>query len=372
MRNVWIVPGFSSDENDWCIPALLDLARAIARRCELHVVALQYPYRRDTYRIGEITVHSLGGANRGGVSNLLNWHEAVRLVDQLTADIVHAFWAYPSGVIAARLNARAPIVISLAGGELIDLPSIDYGLIGRRRVRWLLRWAMRRAKVITAGSKYLVKIGQQFLREGKFEFAPLGVDEALFYPTLGRPERSPHLLNVGSLEPVKDQAMLLRAFRCVVDHAPDARLVIAGQGRLAGRLHDLTRELDLSDRVEFRGEVAHQHLPELYRSASVFVQSSQHEAQGMAVLEAAACGTPIVGTGVGALFDLAPDAAVATPVGDGNALAHTLLDLLRDPDRATQIGRAAQQAVAREYSLERSADRFMSIYESLIHDRDCQ
>lgn len=372
MRNVWIVPGFSSDENDWCIPALLDLARAIARRCELHVVALQYPYRRDTYRIGEVTVHSLGGANRGGVSNLTLWREAARVVDRLEADVIHAFWAHPCGVIAAWLAGRAPIVISLAGGELIDLPSIDYGLIGRQHVRWLLRWAMRRAKVITAGSKYLLKIGQQFLGEGRFEFAPLGVDEAMFYPTLGHPERVPPLLNVGSLEPVKDHSMLLRAFRCVADHMPDARLVIVGQGQLAGTLRDLTRELDLNDRVELRGEVAHQHLPELYRSASVFVQSSRHEAQGMAVLEAAACGTPIVGTAVGALFDLVPDAAAATPVGDADALARALLDLLRDPDQAAQIGRAAQQAVAREYSLERSADRFMSIYESLIHDRDCQ
>jgi glycosyltransferase involved in cell wall biosynthesis len=88
----------------------------------------------------------------------------------------------------------------------------------------------------------------------------------------------------------------------------------------------------------------------------------------MAVLEAAACGTPIVGTAVGALCDLAPEAAVATPVGDADGLAQALLDLLRDPDRAVQIGRAAQQAVARGYSLERSTDRFISIYESLNHD----
>ena len=88
----------------------------------------------------------------------------------------------------------------------------------------------------------------------------------------------------------------------------------------------------------------------------------------MAMLEAAACGTPIVGTAVGALCDLAPDAAVATPVGDAAAQAQALLDLLRDPDRSAQIGRAAQQTIAREYSLERSVDRFMSTYESLIHD----
>ncbi len=368
MKIVWIVPGFSSDERDWCIPALLDLARAVAQRCELHVVALQYPYRRDVYHIGDATVHSLDGANRRAWRTPLLWRDAIHVIDQLQFDVIHAFWAYEPGVIAAWLRNRAPIVISLAGGELIDRPQIGYGPIGRWHVRWLLHWALRRANVITAGSKYLIEIARAFYREGCFEFAPLGVDVKLFNCSGGGPNGSTQrILNVGSLEPVKDQAALLHAFRLAADQLPTARLKIAGKGRLERDLRDLTNVLGLSDRVEFCGEIAHHQLPEVYRSAALYVQSSLHEAQGMAVLEAAACGLPIVGTKVGAVADLAPHGAVAVPVGDAHALARAIIEVLESSERAAQLSRAAQQAIEHEYRLERSADRFIQLYQSIVN-----
>jgi glycosyltransferase involved in cell wall biosynthesis len=302
------------------------------------------------------------------------WKEAARMVERLKADVIHAFWGHPCGVIAAWHVPRTPIVISLAGGELIDLPSIDYGLIGRWHLRVMLRWALRRANVITAGSKYLLNIVQRFVPEGHFEFAPLGVDVTLFN---GSPaNRSHRIINVGSLEPVKGHAILLRAFRRVRDQRPNAELIIVGQGRLENPLRRLARDLDLLDHIEFRGEVAHHHLPDLYRSAALFVQSSWHEAQGVALLEAAACGLPIVGTNVGALVDLAPEAAVAVPVGDVEALAGTLMDVLDDADphcatqwgkcRAAQLGQAARQAVEREYSIQCASDRFMTLYRASL------
>ncbi len=179
--------------------------------------------------------------------------------------------------------------------------------------------------------------------------------------------KRPILLNVGSLEPVKDQTALLHAIQKVHHELPHARLIVAGEGNLRGRLESLAINLGLADCVEFRGEVPHHLLPELYRSASVFVQSSLHESQGMALLEAAACGLPIVGTRVGALADLAPEAAVATEIGNVRELAAALIELLRQPDRAVEIGRAARSIVEREYALARSVDRFLELYRSRIN-----
>ena len=369
MKVVWIVPGFSRNEDDWCIPALLDLARALAQYCDLHIVTLRYPERRGTYAIGRAMVHSLGGGHRGPLFTPSIWHEAARTIKQLNSDVLHAFWAYEPGWIAARSYRRAPIVISLSGGELMDLPQIHYGLIGRWPVRWMIRWALRRATTITAGSKYLLEIGQRFVGAGQFELAPLGVDLKLFSPAkVPDPSQGHILLNVASLEPVKDQATLLRAFRFVADQFPGARLTIAGQGRVETQLRHLAGELCLSDRVDFRGEIEHHHLPEVYRSATVYVQSSRHESQGMALLEAAACRLPIVGTQVGALADLAPRAAIATPVGDVNRLAKAMIDLLRDPDRAAQLGQAARETVEREYNLDCAVARFMALYRRVTGD----
>ncbi len=367
MRVGWIVPGFSGDEADWCIPALLDLAREIAPRCDLHIVALHYPFRRDVYRVYGATVHSLGGASRGGVHTPLVWREAVRVIQSLQPDVLHAFWAYEPGVIAAWLAARIPAIVHLAGGELIDLPEIGYGLRGRRHARWLMRWALNRARLVTAGSRYLMDLAADFTGGREIAFAPLGVDRALFQPRRAPPSQVV-LLSVASLEPVKDQARLLRAFKRVSDSAPDARLVVAGRGQLADELRALSDQLGVSARVTFTGEIPHERLPDLYRTAAVFVQSSRHEAQGMAALEAAACGVPLIGTAVGVIADLAPGAAIATPVGDDVSLAQAISGVLRDPARRAQLSRAAGIAIEQTYVLTRAVDRAMMMYEMLMSE----
>lgn len=365
MKVVWIVPGFSRDERDWCIPALLDLARVLAQHCELHIIALRYPYRRDRYSVYGATVHAIGGGHRGARFTPGIWREALNLINLLQADVLHAFWAYEPGLIAARAAVRMPIIISLAGGELIDLPKIKYGLARHIHLRLVLRWSLRRAEVVTAGSKYLIEIARKFLGSDRIEFAPLGVDINLFnLAKVSKPSQG-YVLNVGSLEPIKDQAMLLHAFRRVHDQLPYTRLVVAGEGNLRGRLERLAAELHVSDCVEFHGDVAHHDLPKLYHSAAAFAQSSVHEAQGMAVLEAAACGLPIVGTRVGVLSDLAPGAAIATSPGDVDGLAAALIEVLTQPDRAGQLGQAARTAAQQAYNLDRSAQRFISIYQSL-------
>ena len=246
MRSVWLVPGFSSDESDWCIPALRHLAGEIALRCELHIVALQYPYRRDVYHAFGATVHSLGGANRGGMLAPALWRAALGTIEALRPDVLHAFWAYEPGIIAGWCAPRLPTIIHLAGGELIDLPDIRYGLQGKWPTRWLMRWALRRARIVTAGSQYLIGLAEQFVPGREIVFAPLGVPHLPHLPALPSKmeQRIPReeeqvILNVGSLEPVKDQALLLRAFKIVHEALPQSRLIIAGQGRLDGELRSL-------------------------------------------------------------------------------------------------------------------------------------
>ncbi len=367
MRIGLVLPGFSASENDWCIPALLNYVRALAERVEVEVFALRYPLRRDVYRIGKATVQSLGWGQQRGIRSAALLASAVRLIArshrQKKFDLLHAFWADEPGAVAAWFSDRVPIVISLAGGELIDLPQIEYGLFRHFHARYLIGWALRRASVVTAGSKYLAEIARSRLTQALV--TPLGVDLAM-WRSQPLPDQAITLLSVASLEPVKGHEILLHAFRQVVDRFPAARLKIAGDGSLKTALENRARELDLINQVEFCGKLAHHHLPELYRSATIFVQSSLYESQGMALLEAAASGLPLVGTQVGTLAELAPDAAVAVAVGDSEELAEAIISLLRDPQRAASLGRAARARVEREYGLDRTVERFMALYRSLI------
>jgi glycosyltransferase involved in cell wall biosynthesis len=365
MKVAWIVPGFSSGEDDWCIPALLDLARALARVCDLNIVAMRYPYRRGRYSVAGALVHSIGGAHGGPLSAPSIWRDTARAARETGCDVLHAFWAYEPGVIAARFARQVPVVTSLGGGELVCFRELGYGLWGKRRRRILMRWALSRAAAITAGSQFMAELARRVTPLPALRYLPLGVDLRR-WPPPPRPEGPPVVLTVGSLEPVKGHSVLVRAFEIVQRQAPAARLRIAGGGRTGSELEGLARCLGLSEQVEFAGQVPHHELPAIYAGSSVYVQGSWHESQGMAVLEAAACGLPIAGTRVGALADLAPDAATAVSAGDHRGLADAILHLLRNRDEAARLGRSARREVEEAYDVEAAADRFLKLYRSLI------
>jgi D-inositol-3-phosphate glycosyltransferase len=113
----------------------------------------------------------------------------------------------------------------------------------------------------------------------------------------------------------------------------------------------------------------HADLPALYRAADLFVLTSWHESQGMVALEAAACGTPVVGAAVGVVPELAPQAAVAVSSRAPADLAAALLELLRAPERLQAMRRAARQTVEQRYAAQPAVARFVSLYAELAASR---
>jgi glycosyltransferase involved in cell wall biosynthesis len=254
-------------------------------------------------------------------------------------------------------------VVSVAGGERACLPEIGYGGRLVRSERLKVGVALRLATVVTVGSRYL----RDQLAPTPTRLLPLGVDCSLFYPP-ARPLSSdpPRLVQAASLVPVKDQATLLRAAALLQTRRVDFALEIAGAGPLEPDVCRLVEQLGIGARVSFRGALTHDELPGFYRDAAAFVLSSRHEAQCMAALEAAACGVPIVGTAVGVVPELVPDAAVAVPIGDHGALAAALEALLRDAARRRALADAAVAQVSAEFAVETCVERTRALYRELV------
>ena len=328
-------------------------------------------------------MHTLGGATRRGLSSGVLWLDALHTIinESRSArfDIIHAIWGSESGFLAmlAGKLLRVPSVVSIVGGELVAMPEIGYGAALQPRQRVLNSLVLRHADVLLGGSRQMSEILRAHVpatRKSRVETLTLGVDTQFFSPiwdpknhSSGVP-RPPTILSVGSFIPVKDQANLLRAFAMKNESLASEHLSFIGSGILENELRTLASKLGVQTRVNFVGALRHEQLPSWYRQADLFVQSSRHEVQAMATLEAAASGIAVVGTNVGVLSEFAArGAAIAVPVNDPEALATALSCGL---EQREILGARAREFAEREYNLDHVTQRLLKIYSSTAKLRD--
>ncbi|NUR23836.1 glycosyltransferase [Frateuria sp.] len=179
---------------------------------------------------------------------------------------------------------------------------------------------------------------------------------------LGLPPQTQLVGTVGRLNWAKDQASLIRAFRRVHEQLPDSVLVLVGGGSLREELEACARSEDVSAAVHFLGD--RDDVRELLQGLDVFALSSVSEGYSMALLEACATALPIVATDVGGNREIVQDGVSGNivPPRDEEALAHAILALLRDPDRAARFAAAARAMVETRGSLEAVAARYAELY----------
>jgi glycosyltransferase involved in cell wall biosynthesis len=173
-------------------------------------------------------------------------------------------------------------------------------------------------------------------------------------------------LTVGSLTTQKAQHVMIEAFARVVSRIPQARLLLAGEGKLAERLRAQVRDLGLDGIVRFIG--ARQDVPDLLAAADVFVLSSVREGLSISILEAMRAGLAVVVTRAGGCAEAVADHETGrlVPVEDPPALADALLEILSDPERAAAMGAAGRARWSRCFSAERMVRETEALYRQVL------
>jgi len=282
-------------------------------------------------------------------------------------DILHAFWALPSGVAGAIAThlLRVPLLLTLPGGDLANHPRISYGGAIRFGSRLKVRFAAASAAAVTAASPAMCDQARE---------AGINAVRVAHGVALDRwPQRAParrdasaplNLLHIGSLNLVKDQATLLRAVARLKGMGQAFELHIIGQDTLGGALQRHASALGLDAHVRFHGFMPHADLRPWIERADMLLVSSIHEGGPLVMLEAAIAGVPTIGTTVGHIADFAPDAAIAVPVGDSDAMADAILHLAADEEERLRLAYAAQWRAVSE-DADYTARSFRHLYTAL-------
>ena len=345
------------------IPCFLWLIeRLVADGHEVHVFASRHERRPGSWHLLGASVHNAGRRPAAF------WLTRAILAEHRKApfDIIHAFWSGLGviGAVAGKL-IQVPLVLTLPGGDVVGLPDIGYGALLSRRGRIGLRIAARRARQVNTPSHFMRDLAA---KQGiDASVVPLGVDLTRWPPA--RPRRRDasapvKLLHVASLNRVKDQPTLLEAMARLGAAGVRFELAIVGFDTLDGEIQRMAARMGLNGEIRFLGEMTHTELRPWFEWADMLVMTSRHEAGPLVMLEAAVAGVPAVGTRVGHLADNSPDAALAVPVGNGQALCEAISSLAKDEDRRLNMA-AAAQAIATRYDAAFTARTFLDIYRSI-------
>ncbi|MGK5065183.1 glycosyltransferase [Janthinobacterium sp. LB3P112] len=206
----------------------------------------------------------------------------------------------------------------------------------------LVAFSLRRASAIVVPSAYLAGVFEQVGHTA--HIVPNVVDLQRFTRAAPRAtsDAGPCILVARHLESLYDNASAVRAFALVRAVFPAARLVLAGGGPQRAALARLARSLGVDAAVRFAGPVDNAAMPALYQASDIVLNPSLADNMPNSVLEALACGVPVVSTNVGGIPALLQDGATAllVPPGEPAAMAQAILALLRDPPRARQLADA--------------------------------
>ena len=284
-----------------------------------------------------------------------------KLSNQRHYDLTHCWGGWPSGLLGYRLRHEIPYIIGLRGSDVpgynIRLRHVD-SLVFQRLSR--LVWGQ--ASEVLTNSENLIALARQTSADIPIRVIRNGVDCEMFQP--GASVEPITFLYVGRLIERKGLFYLLEAFDACSKTKPDLHLVLAGDGPDRERLEEYCNSHGLGSKVEFAGRLTREQLLPRYQSASVFIMPSLEESLPNAVLEAMACGLPIVTSPTGAT-ELLDDNGLVVERGNVGELFKALLEYIENPDLLRSHSRRSRE-LAESMTWPAMARAYRDTYESVL------
>jgi glycosyltransferase involved in cell wall biosynthesis len=278
-----------------------------------------------------------------------------------------------TGLLACRM-LNIPAVMKFSGSNLIT--TMTKSPIGRLELRWLQQWA--RSVMVLNDGMVDEAVAAGFSREQLLwmpnpvdvsEFAPAGAREKVgLRQRLGLPGDAAVVMFVGRLAPEKQLQSLIRGFAGAAAQRPEALLVLVGDGPERPSLERMARDLGIDSRVRFTGRVNAADIPVWLKAADTFALVSSLEGFPCSLVEAMSVALPSVVSDIPANRQLIDSGVngVTAPVGDANAIASALVEVLRDEEFRAKAGTAARRLVVENFSTSKVAARYERLFENVL------
>ena len=290
--------------------------------------------------------------------------EVRRLLDQgVRIDLIDAHYVYPDGVAAVMLaqHFHLPVTITARGSDVTQLP--DFAM-PRRMIKWAIGQADALISVSAALGQRLIELGAD---PAKVTVLRNGIDTDLFRPVeresvrreIGLPDGAKLLISVGHLIERKRCHLTIDAIALL----PEVHLAIVGDGPERAGLQAQAERLGLADRVHFLGARPHDALPGYYAAADAMVLASSREGWANVLLEAMACGTPVIASDIPGNPEVVQsrEAGLILRENSPEGIAEAARGLFADPP-----DRAATRAYAERFGWEETTQGQLRVFRDVL------
>jgi glycosyltransferase involved in cell wall biosynthesis len=275
-------------------------------------------------------------------------------IQRAKVDVFHA------PAYTAPLWGQTPVVLSVHDVSYARHP--EWYPYRRDPVRrWFYRRSARRAAVIVTISEFSRQeiVAAYGIAPERIIVTPLGVSE-IFRPATTARAEAPFLLHVGDLHARRNLGIVVRALARLPQPRPT--LVLAGVDRgVAHQLLDDATRLGVRDAIDIRGRVSDAELVTLYQQCAALVYPSRYEGFGFPLVEAMACGAPVIASNASAIPEVVGSAAVLLDPDDEAGFADAIARVLGEPAHAADL-RARGLARAAQFTWEKTAARTLEAY----------
>ena len=335
-----------------------------------------FSFRRPAPEIAELSgvkyeiyegVESISSSSLFHKFNYLRAYPALRRVaNRFQPDIVHAHYASSYGLLASLLSFH-PLIVSAWGSDVF---AFGDSLVGRM----ILRYNFSKADHILSTSE-VMKVRVMEFTNKEVTVTPFGVDVKLFTP--GK-EDCPFFEDadvifgmVKTMQHIYGIDLVLQAFKRIIDQFPNRkiRLLLVGGGDTDNAFRTLANRLGISDEVHFTGRISQSEVPRYHRMIDVFLNPSRSESFGVSVLEAMACGKPVIVSATGGLAEIVDDQqyGLLCDPNSVDSLLDKMIRLIENPELAKEIGENARLHVEQKFEKSATDELVLTTYKHVLN-----